>query len=124
MSDDVKLFNMSDSSLTLNHSMQLAPGPSYLLRTFPYFAIPTITVYASLTLAKDLQVGIPTWLTVFAAILARPAIFVFSRYYSRYADSRDAAANNAVVVPHVRESAFSVIPKISESLKKGYPGTS
>ena len=106
-----------------NHSMQLPPGPSYLLRSFPHFAIPSTIVYACLTLAKkNLNLAVPTWLTVSAVILARPAIFFFNRYYSRFADSRDAAANNAVLAPYVRESAFSVISKISESVTKGYPG--
>jgi hypothetical protein len=103
--------------------MVLPPGPSYLLRIFPYFAIPSTIVYACLTLAKrNLSLAVPTWLTVFAIILARPAIFFFNRYYSRFADSRKAAANNAVVAPHVRESPFSVMAKIAESFKNGYPG--
>jgi hypothetical protein len=103
--------------------MQLAPGPSYFLRNFPYFVVPSTIVYACLALAKrNLSFAVPTWLTVSAVILARPAIFIFSRYYSRYADNRDAAANNAVIVPHVRESPFYVISKISESVTKGYPG--
>ena len=103
--------------------MQLPPGPLYLLRGFPYFAIPSTIVYACLSLAKErLSLAVPTWLTVFAVILARPAIFIFNRHYSKFADSRDAAANNAVVAPHVRQSAFSVISKISQSFLRGYPG--
>ena len=103
--------------------MQLPPGPSYLLHSFPYFVVPSTIVYACLTLANEhLTLAIPTWLTVLIAILARPAIFLFNRHYSRFADSRNAAANNAVVPPHVRESPFNVISKISKSFKKGYPG--
>lgn len=111
------------SVLLPNHAMQLPPGPSYLLRSFPYFAVPSTIVYACLTLAKNhFSVVVPTWLTVSAVILARPAIFIFNRYYSGFAVSRDAAANNAVVAPHVRGSAFSFISKISESFQNGYPG--
>ena len=103
--------------------MQLPPGPPYLLYSFPHFAVPSTIVYACLTLAKKyLNLAVPTWLTVSAVILARPAVFFFNQYYSRFADSRDAAANNAVLAPHVRESAFSVISKIRESVAKGYPG--
>jgi hypothetical protein len=103
--------------------MQLAPGPLYLLQNLPYFAVPSTIVYACLTLAKEhLNLAIPTWFTVFIAVLARPAIFIFNRYYSRFAVSRDAAANDAVVAPHVRGSAISAISKITESFKKGYPG--
>jgi hypothetical protein len=105
--------------------MQLAPGSSHLLRSVPYFAIPSVIVYVCLTLAKGylgIQNAIPTWLAVFGAVFARPVIFIFNRYYSRFADSGDAAANNAVVAPHVRESPFAVISKIIQSLKKGYPG--
>ena len=103
--------------------MQLAPGPLYLLRTIPYFAIPSTIVYACLTLAKEhLRLAIPTWLTVFIAAFSRPAIFILSQHYSRFADRRYAAANNAVVAPHVRESAFSIISKVNVSFKEGYPG--
>ena len=104
--------------------MQLAPGPSYLLHTLPYFAVPSIIVYASLVLAKrHLGFAIPTWLTVFIAVLARPALFFFDRHYSRYADIRKAAANNAIVAPHVQESPFVIISKIFKSFNEGYPGT-
>jgi hypothetical protein len=104
--------------------MQLPPGPLYLLRNFPFFVVPSTIVYACLTLAKKhLNLDIPTWLTVLTVLLARPAIIFFNRYHSRFFDSRHAAANNAVVAPRVRASAFSIISKIAYSLKKGYPGT-
>ncbi|KAF8816540.1 cytochrome P450 [Phlegmacium glaucopus] len=105
--------------------MQLPPGPLYLLRTFPSFAIPSTIVYASLTLAKEhLSLVIPVWVAVFTALLARPAILIFNRYYSRFADNRHAAANNAVVAPCVRGSAFSIINKMSNSFKHNYPADS
>ena len=104
--------------------MHFPPGPLYLLCNFPYFAIPSAIVYACLILAKQhLNLDIPTWLTASTVLLARFAIFVFNRYYSRFADSRNAAANNAVVAPRVRESVFSIMSKIAINLKEGYPGT-
>ena len=103
--------------------MYLAPGPRYLLCTVPSFAVPSTIVYACLTLAKEhLSLAIPPWFTVVTSLLARPVIFIFSRYYSRFADSRDAAANNAVVAPQVQESALSIISKMFQSFKEGYPG--
>lgn len=102
----------------------LPPGPLYILCNFPYFAIPSTIVYACLVLAKkDLNLDIPTWITIFIVILARPAIFVFTRYYSRFADGRHAAANNAIIAPSVQESAFSMMSKIAKNMKEGYPGT-
>ena len=102
--------------------MQLAPGPLYLLRNLPYFAVPSTIVYACLTLAKEhLSVALPTWLTVIIAIFARPTIFIFKRHYSRFADKRDAAANNAVIPPHVRGTGFSLISKLARA-RNGYPG--
>ena len=109
--------------LLRKHLMQLPPGPPYLLRSFPYFAVSSTIVYACQTLAKKyLSLDVPTWLTVSAVILARPGIFFFNQYYSRFADRRDAAANNAVLPPYARESAFSIVSKITESFTKGYPG--
>ena len=103
--------------------MQLAPGPLYLIRKFPYFVVPSTIVYTCLTLAKEhLSVQtIPTWFTVFISVLARPAIFILNRHYSRFADSRNAAANNAVVAPHVRESGLSLVSKLART-GKDYPG--
>ena len=102
--------------------MQLAPGPLYLLRNLPYFAVPSTIAYACLTLAKEhLSLAIPSWLTVFIAVLARPAIFIFNRHYSRFAVIRNAATNNAVVAPHVRGTALSLISKLARA-GKGYPG--
>ena len=100
--------------------MQLAPGPLYLIRNLPYFVVPSTIVYTCLTLAKE-HLSIPTWLTVFIAVLARPAIFIFNRHYSRFADRGNAAANNAVVAPHVRGSALSLVSKLARA-GKGYPG--
>ena len=118
------LLNVSHPTVPVQTpSMQLPPGPLYLLRTFPSFALPSTIVYACLTLAKEhLSLAIPTWFTVFATLLARPVVFIFNRYYSRFTDSRAAAASNAVVAPRVRESPFSIISKISHSLQKDYPG--
>ena len=99
--------------------MQLAPGPLYLLQNLPFFAVPSTIVYACLTLAKEF--AIPTWLKVFIAVLARPAIFIFNRHYSKFAENRDAAANNAVVAPHVRGTALSLISQMARG-RKGYPG--
>jgi hypothetical protein len=107
----------------LNISMQLPPGPSYLLRSLPHFVLSSIIVYVCLTLAKNhLDLAVPTWLTVSAVIFARPALFIFTRYYSRFVDSRNAAANNAIIAPPVRDWVFSVMAKVSESFRNGYPG--
>ena len=124
--DVCRLFNgliQLGSHLLTHHSMQLAPGPSYVLRSFPYFVVPSAIVYATLTLSKErLSLAIPAWLTVVAAVFARPTIFIFNQYYSRFVDSRNAAANNAVLPPHIRQSPFSIISQINESFQKGYPG--
>ena len=104
--------------------MHIAPGSLYLLHTFPYFAIPSAIVYGCLTLAKEhLSLAIPTWLVVFIAVLSRPAIFIFDRQYSKFAERRNAAANNAVIAPHVRESVFSIMSRFKHGIEKGYPGT-
>jgi hypothetical protein len=102
--------------------MQLPPGPSYLLRSFPYFAIPAIIAYACLTLANEyLSLPIPKWLRFFIPIFARPTVFILNRYYSRFADTRNAAAHNAIEPPRVRGAALSLIFKMSRS-RGGYPG--
>lgn len=103
--------------------MQLPPGLLYLLRNLPYFALPPAIVYACLTLAKEhLSLVIPTWFAVFAVLLAQPTRFIVNKYYSRVLDSRNAAANNAILAPRVQETALSMISKLSRDAEIGYPG--
>ncbi|KAF8164774.1 cytochrome P450 monooxygenase pc-2 [Crassisporium funariophilum] len=125
----MEYINLSHSSWfvsltrTTSVTMELPPGPAYLLRTFPYFAIPSTVVYLCLRLlAQRVELAIPTWLMVTVAVLARPAIFFFNRYYSRFADKRAGAANNAILAPHVRKSAFAIIQEMASSNRTGYPG--
>ncbi|KAF8164796.1 cytochrome P450 monooxygenase pc-3 [Crassisporium funariophilum] len=103
--------------------MELPPGPTYLLRKIPHFALPSTIVYLCLKVANDqLDVAIPTWLMATLAALARPALFFFHRYYSRFADQSAAVAYNATLAPHIRESPFSIIADIVESQTTGHPG--
>ncbi|KAF8164775.1 cytochrome P450 monooxygenase pc-1 [Crassisporium funariophilum] len=104
------------------NDMELPPGPVYLLRLVPFFAIPSTIVYLCLKLAREqLDVAIPTWLMITAVLLARPALFVYKRYYTRFAEAKAAAANNAILAPHVRESAIHIMTAFGASIKDGYP---
>ncbi|KAF8164780.1 cytochrome P450 [Crassisporium funariophilum] len=70
---------------------------------------------------EQLDVAIPAWLMITAVLLTRPALFVSKRYYTRFSEARAAAANNAILAPHVRESAIHIITAFGASIKDGYP---
>ncbi|KAF8960252.1 cytochrome P450 [Flammula alnicola] len=103
--------------------MELPPGLVYLLRLFPYFAIPSAAVYFCLRLTQEYQpsFGIPSWLVIVASVLARPLLFTFNFYYAKWANKRAAAAHGARLPPVIQESSFSVIPKMASSTRNGYP---
>ncbi|KAF9471160.1 cytochrome P450 monooxygenase pc-2 [Pholiota conissans] len=104
-------------------NMILPPGLTYLLRLFPFFALPSAAVYSGLRLFASLfDTALPIWLTTTATLLAKPTLFFCNRYYQKIRDSWDASSNNAMLVPYVPESAFSAISRLRASKRVGYPG--
>lgn len=108
--------------------MDVPPGLRYLNSLLPFFAIPPCIVFLAIRFANVyLGVHIPTTLTILATIFARPGLSVFQRYYTRYVDRRNAAANNAFILPHVEEkrpnfAGLSIMKLLLEDFKHGYPG--
>ncbi|KAF8155632.1 cytochrome P450 [Crassisporium funariophilum] len=103
----------------------LPPGPAYLLRTLPYFLVPTTLIFLCLKLAvRRLDIAAPTSLLVVCAVLARTTLFffLFARFYADFVDKRGAAARGAVLAPHVRQSAFAIMAAFARSMNGGYPG--
>ncbi|KAH9483162.1 Cytochrome P450 monooxygenase 75 [Psilocybe cubensis] len=105
--------------------MELPPGFFYTLGLVPYFTIPSVLVFYSFRLLQAYQpvaALIPTWAIVIVAIIARPVFFYVGWYYKVWQDRRTAAANGAVLAPHIKESAFEIIPELISSNSTGYPG--
>jgi hypothetical protein len=102
--------------------MASPPGPAYLLWLFPYFLIPSAAVYASLRLLDILIINIPSWLVIAATVAARPTIFLFNFYLGNsWADKRGADSRGAILPPVVQESTMSIIPRLLEGTRSGYP---
>ena len=102
--------------------MALPPGPAYLLWLFPYFAIPSAAVYVSLKLLDVLTINIPSWLVIATTVLARPTIFLYNFYIGiPWADKRGAVSRGAILPPVVQESTISIIPRLLEGTRSGYP---
>jgi hypothetical protein len=105
--------------------LKLQPGLGHLLGFLPNFIVPSATVYLSLRLLQErLNLAIPSSLVIASTVLARPLLFVVTRYYTIWANNRAAIANGAVLAPKVQESTFSVISALTNSIKNGYPGAS
>ncbi|PPQ86768.1 hypothetical protein CVT25_012413 [Psilocybe cyanescens] len=111
----------------LAFSMGLPPGFFYALRLLPYFTIPSLIVFYSFKLLQAYYAAatiIPTWIIILVAVTARPALFYLNWYYRIWSNQRMAAANGAVLAPHIKESALKIIPELIQSNSTGYPGMS
>ena len=103
--------------------LKLQPGPAHLLGFLPNFIVPSATVYLSLRILQErLHLVIPFSLVIASTILARPFLFIFTRYYTTWANNRAATANGAVLAPEVQESTFSIISALTDSFRDGYAG--
>lgn len=108
--------------------MALPPGPLYLLKLLPSVVLPSATVLALLRIIEiETGASIPTWVSALAVLAIHPVLFIFKRGYSRYADAKSAAANNASLPPHVKEqfpnfAGLSIMKRMVQELKEGYPG--
>jgi len=103
--------------------LKLPPGPAHLLGFFPSFIAPSAIVYLSLRVCQErLHLDIPFSLVIASTVLARPFLFIVTRYYTTWANNRAAAANGAVLAPEVQESTFSIISALTDSFRDGYAG--
>ena len=102
--------------------MEHPPGLMYLFRRLPFFFLPPIAVYLAFKIGKQyLGLCPPTWITVVATLLARPALTFSCNQYTDLNDRRAAAALGAVLAPHVQESPFAVAKKTARSIDD-FPG--
>lgn len=102
--------------------MALPPGPLYLLRLIPTFAVPSFVVYIALTLLRFQGFSIPLLLVVPAVVLAQPVYFLLCIHYKQWSDNRIAASLGAIVPPVVQEWSLSTIKAMAETNKSGHPG--
>lgn len=106
----------------------LPPGPIFLAKSLPYLLAPAAVTLGVLRVA-DAQLGLTVspWTAALLALLARPVLFVFQRYYSRWADARAAARMGASILPHVEEKGLgfagtTIIKRLLSDVAQGYPG--
>jgi hypothetical protein len=108
----------------MGSAMSLPPGPAYLLRIIPYYA-PSLLICLGFRWLQEydhtLQ-GIPTWLLILATLVARPLCAFLSLYWADFANARTAATHGAVRPPTVKEGTLSLISRMAESTRHGYPG--
>ncbi|KAF9475888.1 cytochrome P450 monooxygenase pc-3 [Pholiota conissans] len=108
--------------------MELPPGPRFLLRLLPAIVIPCVTVVGLLRLIEiETGTSVPIWAFALGVLAIHPALFIFRRAYSRYAEARAAAASNAFMPPHVVEQwpyygGLTIMRTLVNDLKNGYPG--
>lgn len=108
--------------------MELPPGPLYLLRLLPSLVVPSAVVFAIMKVAeREFDISLPAWVIATALLSIHPALFISQRYFSKYRDVKNAAANNAFLPPNVTEqwpyfAGLSMMSQMVQELKDGYPG--
>jgi len=103
--------------------MSLSPGYIYLARLLPHFLLPSVLVYACLTIAQHhFDTSIPSWITAILSLTTRPVLFFGQQRYRRWLHEKAAAAHGAILLPRVLESPSVIVNKAVESTKNGYPG--
>lgn len=104
--------------------MPLPPGPVYILRIIPYYA-PSVIFSLGFRLLQEYDENlraIPTWLLIPVTLVARPLSSLLSSYWAEFRNSRAAAAHGAIRPPTVQEGTLSIINRLAEASKNGYPG--
>lgn len=110
--------------------MHIPPGPAYLVGLLPIFLVPSAIVYGTFAVLENRlseSCEIRYWLILTLSILARPILFVFRRYHTRFQNRRHAAALGAEVMPYVEErwprfGGFSTMKLLINNFKYGYVG--
>ncbi len=101
----------------------LPPGFIFLSRTlFLVVLLPCSTFWTLQSLLLPTGLILPSWI-FFVVPLAAQLIFAMVRnYFTSFTVERDAAAQGAIMVPGVQGSSISILRKISDTFKNGYPG--
>lgn len=105
--------------------MPLPPGLVYLSGLFRYYA-PSVLVCVGVKVLQQYDStlrGIPSWLLVPVTVVARPLFGFASLYWGDYVNARAARANGAVLPPAVDEPTMSLLNRMAETTKNGFPGT-
>ncbi|KAF8960212.1 cytochrome P450 [Flammula alnicola] len=105
--------------------MPLPPGPVYLLQNLPSLILPPIAVLISAKLLPRFDISVPTWAIIVGCLWSLPIAIFLQVQYRDFVDHRAAKAHGAVLPPRVYDKwpgGLSLLAKMVENLKDGYPG--
>ncbi|KAF5329227.1 hypothetical protein D9619_009315 [Psilocybe cf. subviscida] len=103
--------------------MTIPPGLVYLSGLFQYYTPSVLLCFGFKTFQQydSALRGIPSWLLVLVTVVARPLFGFASLYWGDYVHARAARANGAIQPPAVQEATISLLNRMAETTKHGYP---
>ncbi|EIW81950.1 cytochrome P450 [Coniophora puteana RWD-64-598 SS2] len=95
--------------------MTVPPGFVWIAQNAPRFLLPPTLTYAALhILSQQHRLALPHWLDVVACALSLPGAFVIAVLYTKFRDTRAAAARGAVLAPMVPSRLPGSIDKVTQ----------
>ncbi len=113
--------SMASSTMATSY---LPPGVVYLSHiTFYVVVLPCSVLWVLRHFLTEYGFSVPVW-PVFVVPFASQVIFrLVHGWYISFAIRREAAAQGAILMPCVQESSISIMRRIVDSFKNGYPST-
>ncbi|PBK98060.1 cytochrome P450 [Armillaria gallica] len=100
----------------------LPPGFAFLSKTlFFVVLLPCSAFWALQSLLLPTGLILPSWMFFVVPLVAQLIFAMLRNYFTSFTIERDAAAQGAIMVPGVQGSSISILRKMSDSFKNGYP---
>ncbi len=117
-------FLFSSMTLSTMVTSYLPPGIVYLSHiAFYVVVLPCSVLWVLRHFLTESGFSVPVW-PVFVVPFASQVIFrLVHAWYIGFAIRREAAAQGAILMPCVQESSISIMRRIVDSFKNGYPST-
>ncbi|KAG7440380.1 cytochrome P450 monooxygenase pc-3 [Guyanagaster necrorhizus] len=100
----------------------LPPGIVYLYHlAFSVVILPCAALWALRHILTESGFSIPAWLVFVVPFVLQVIVRLVHSWYMGFAIRRDAAAKGAIFMPGVQESSISIMRRIVDNFKNGYP---
>ncbi|KAK0200205.1 cytochrome P450 [Desarmillaria ectypa] len=100
----------------------LPPGVVYLSHvTFSAVILPCAALWALRYVLTESGFSIPAWLVFVVPFILQVIVRLVHGWYMGFAIRREAAARGAILMPSVQENSISIMRRIVDNFKNGYP---
>ncbi|KAK0462557.1 cytochrome P450 [Desarmillaria tabescens] len=103
-------------------SISLSPGLAYLSRlTLTVVVLPFAVTWILRSVLVKRDVHISPWFFLVAPVVLQLIVRVAHSWFTSFIIHREAAAKGALMMPSVQESRVSILTRIEDSFRNGYP---